>query len=230
MIILGFDGLEPTMVEKFKCKEMMQLERGRTDISEFDLEKTVILWASFLTGKNMQPAANGKLWDFAVPLKDTFFSSFKSFKAIDVPAFSFKQANHEKERREMVRFFKKEGSIEDYDSTVWANHEENQMEFFASLKKKRDIIMGYFNLSDAIGHLSFGDLEKMKIVYEELESIAEETKAYEEFILIVSDHGMKPIGRFGDHTKNGFYSFNRSVGMKTPKITDFFNVIRKLSH
>jgi hypothetical protein len=53
MIILGLDGLDLEMVRKFNCRNLMQVEFGQTDISDFNLERTVVLWASFLTGNNM---------------------------------------------------------------------------------------------------------------------------------------------------------------------------------
>lgn len=58
--------------------------------------------------------------------------------------------------------------------------------------------MCYFDLADMIGHLGFGIKEKMKIIYEE--RLKEGDK-----LLIISDHGIKAIERYGDH---GFYSFN----------------------
>ncbi len=86
--------------------------------------------------------------------------------------------------------------------------------------------MGYFNLADSIGHLSFGVSEKMRDIYYDLEKLAKEVKGSDDFILVISDHGMKAVGRYGDHTKNGFYSVNRKLGLSLPKITDFYNSLR----
>lgn len=226
MIVLALDALDKNMVEKFNSKNLMQLEYGKTDISDFNLERTIVLWASFLTGKIMEEEIPVKgQWKYKLPKEKTFFNFFKSFKTIDVPAFSYKQKNHEEERKLLKDYFNGENNIENYDEVVWKNHEENKSEFFDSLGKS-EIIMGYFNLADAIGHLSFGDLEKMRAVYEELESIAKETRKTGDFVLIVSDHGMKAIGRFGDHTKNGFYSLNEKLNLNEPKITKFYDIIK----
>jgi hypothetical protein len=230
MIILAFDALDLSLIKKFNCKNLMQLDYGKTDISEFSLERTVVLWASFLSGKNMEkkiPIKNQ--WSFRLKKNETFFKFFNSFEAIDVPAFSFKQENHEIERNLLKGYFQDRNSIEDYDEAVWKNHEENKSEFLASLGNA-EIVMGYFGLADAIGHLSFGDLEKMKVVYEELDSITKEVKKSKDFTLIVSDHGMKAVGRYGDHTKNGFYSCNRRINLELPKITDFFNLIKEMKN
>ena len=164
MIIFGLDALDVSLVEKFDCKELMQLEYGKTDISDFDLEKTIILWASFLTGRNMENEINGDLWSFKLKPKDTFFRFFSSYKTIDVPALSLKEVNHKNERKMLAAFFKNENILAEYNALVWKNHEENKLEFF-DLISKCDNIMVYFDLADAIGHLNFDNEEKMGLVY-----------------------------------------------------------------
>lgn len=203
----------------------MQTECGKTNLSEFELKRTVALWASFLAGKNMDKEIPVKTqWEFKLPVNETFLKFFKTFNAIDVPAFSHKKS-HEEERRLLKGYFNEEATIEEYDALVWKIHEENKKEFFSSLGKF-DLTMGYFNLADSIGHLSFGIQEKMKTVYEELENLAKEVRAScNDIVLTISDHGMKVLGRYGDHSDNGFYSFNRKMGLDFPKITDFYNII-----
>lgn len=230
MIVLALDALDFDLVKKFRCKSLMQRECGQTDISEFELERTIVLWASFLSGKNMETNIPLKTqWEFSLPMEETFFNFFSNSKAIDVPAFSYKQENHAEERRLLKRYFKDKATIEEYDATVWKNHEENEREFLSSLGKF-DLVMGYFDLADSIGHLSFGVPEKMKVVYETLEDLASQacSSASDEFVLVVSDHGMKAMGRYGDHTKNGFYSANSKLRLNLPKITDFYNILRSL--
>ena len=226
MIILALDALDLEMVKKFNCRSLMQKEYGQTDLSSFDLKRTVILWASFLTGKNMEAKIPVKTqWNFTLKAEETFLRFFKTFNAIDVPAYSHKK-DHEEERRLLKAYFNDKVTVEEFDAVVWRIHEENKKEFFDSLEKF-DLTMGYFNLADSIGHLSFGIDEKMKKVYEELESLAREVKkSSEDFILTISDHGMKALGRYGDHSDRGFYSINRKVGLSFPKITDFYKLVR----
>ena len=230
MIILAFDALDLGMVEKFNCKNLMQLEYGRTDISEFKLARTVVLWASFLTGKNMEAEIPLKTqWEFKLKPEETFFPYFKTYIAIDVPAFSLKDKNHAEERRLLKAYFDDEATIEEYDEAVWKNHVENKKEFFSSIGKF-NLVMGYFDLADAIGHLSFGIPEKMEEVYMELEDLTREVKvSTDDLVLIISDHGMKPVGRYGDHSKNGFYSANERLGLSLPKITDFHDLIKRMA-
>ena len=226
MIILALDALDLDLVQDFKCKNLMQKEYGQTDISDFKEARTIVLWASFLTGKNMEARIPLKTqWEFKLDTEETFIKFFNSPKAIDVPSFSFKQENHAEERKLLKKYFDDKATIEEYDTIVWKFHEENKKEFFDSIDKF-DLVMGYFNLADAIGHLSFGISEKMRATYYELDKLAKEVKDLDDFILVISDHGMKAIGRYGDHTKNGYYSSNRKLGLNLPKITDFYNLMR----
>jgi len=226
MIILALDALDQNLVQDFKCKNLMQKEYGQTDISDFKEARTIVLWASFLTGKNMEARIPLKTqWEFKLDTEEAFLKFCNSHKAIDVPSFSFKQQNHAEERKLLKKYFDDKATIEEYDAVVWKFHEENKKEFFDSIGKF-DLVMGYFNLADAIGHLSFGFSEKMRVVYYELEKLAKEVKDSDDFILVISDHGMKAIGRYGDHTKNGYYSSNRKLGLNLPKITDFYNIMR----
>ncbi len=226
MIILALDALDLGLIQNFKCKNLMQKEYGQTDISDFNLERTIVLWASFLTGKNMESRIPLKTqWEFKLSVGETFLKFFNPFKAIDVPSFSFKRESHAEERKLLKNYFDDKATIEEYDAAVWKFHEQNKKEFFNSIGKF-DLVMGYFNLADSIGHLSFGVSEKMRDVYYELEKLAKEVKGSDDFILVISDHGMKAVGRYGDHTKNGFYSVNRKLGLSLPKITEFYNSLR----
>ena len=226
MIILALDALDLNLVRQFDCRNLMQQEYGQTDLSDFKQERTVVLWASFLTGRNMEAIipVEGQ-WNFKLETKETFLRFFDSIEAIDLPAYSLREKNHEEERRLLKGYFDNAASIEDYDKVVWKNHKENRKLLFQSLGKF-DLVLSYFDLADAIGHLSFGILSKMKQVYEELENLAKQVKEMDDFTLIVSDHGMKAVGRYGDHSRNGFYSLNKTVGLNVPKITDFYQLMK----
>jgi len=229
MISLALDALDFNMVKRFGCKNLMQTEYGHTTLSEFQLERTVVIWASFITGKNMESKIPIETqWEFKLEPKETFFSFFETYKVIDLPAFSLKEKNHSEERRLLKKYFDEEATVEEYEAVVWKNHEENKKDFFDSLGHF-GMVIGYFDIADAVGHLSFGILEKMDKVYEELEGIAREVKSSsDEFTLIISDHGMEPVGRYGDHSRNGFYSANRKLGLNLPHITDFHNIIKEV--
>ncbi len=229
MIILALDALDNNYVQKFNCKNLIQKEHGQTTLKGFNQERTIVLWASFLTGKNMEKEIPIKTqWEFKLHPEQTFLKFFQKYKVIDLPAFSYKQQNHEKERKLLKGYFEDKVTVEEYESLIWKNHEENKKEFFKNLGKF-PLLIGYFNLADAIGHLSFGLTEKMATVYEELDKIAEEAKPSEDLILIISDHGMKAVGRYGDHSRNGFYSSNIQLGLNLPEITSFYKIIERIA-
>jgi hypothetical protein len=231
LIILGLDGLEYEYVKDFNCKNLMQENFGKTDISEFTEPRTVVIWSSFLAGKNLEKGilALGKdFWKFKLKPEETFFAKFRKWEAIDVPGFTYKFKKHDKEKQLLKKYFENEDIVEEYDKVAFKNHRENKKEFFEILEKDFDIVMGYFALADVIGHLSFGIKSKMKIIYKELDDIVKRVRNLDEKILIVSDHGMKAIGRFGDHNNYGFWSSNFEIQLKKPKITEFRKIIEKL--
>jgi hypothetical protein len=226
MIILALDALDLEMIRKFHCTNLMQKECGQTDISDFKEPRTIVLWASFLSGKNMEARIPLKTqWEFTLDVRDTFLELFSQHRAIDVPSFSYKQQNHAEERKLLKGYFDDKATVEEFDALVWRYHRENRKEFLDAVGTF-DLLIGYFDLADAIGHLSFGVAEKMSAVYQELEDLAKEVKGSDDFILVISDHGMKAVGRYGDHTKRGFYSINHKLGLHLPKITDFYNIMR----
>ena len=228
MIILALDALDLEQVKKHNCKNLMQKEYGQTSLSDFKQARTVVLWASFLSGKNMEAQIPLKTqWEFKVPPEQTFLKFFETYEAIDVPAFSHKQS-HTEERKLLKGYFEDKATIEEYDTLVWKIHEENKKQFLAAVDKF-NLVMGFFNLADSIGHLSFGITEKMAMVYHELDRLAETVKDADNSVLIISDHGMEAVGRYGDHNRNGFYSFNHKLGLNLPKITSFHNLIRRLA-
>lgn len=230
MIIIALDALDFNSVIRYNCKVLKQREYGQIDVSNFKLLRTVILWASFLSGKNMEekiPVDTETQWKFKLDSETTFLPFFKKYKAIDVPAFSLKQENHLKERRLMRKYFDDEVTVEEFDSLIWKNHDENKKDFFKSLSNY-DLVLGYFDLADAIGHLSFGVPKKMKDVYFELEDLVKEVQSsFDDRILIISDHGMMPTGRYGEHCVHGFYSVNAKLRFGFPKITFFHDYLIK---
>lgn len=228
---MGLDGLEYNCVKEFNLNALMQESSGKTDLSEFSEPRTVVIWSSFLAGKNLENrvlALGKEFWKFKLRPDETFFSKFKKWKAIDVPGFTYKFKNHDREKKLLKKFFDGKVSVEEYDRVAFENHEENKREFLESLNKGYEVLMGYFALADVIGHLSFGLRSKMRLVYEELENLAKKAREACEKVLIISDHGMRAVGRFGDHTTHGFWSFSSKLELSKPRVTDFRELIEKL--
>lgn len=231
MIILALDGLEKKLVEQFHCRHLQQSLYGNTSLDGFQLPKTVVLWSSFLTGRNMEPFVDPNLWEFKVPIEQTFLKYFKRPLALDLPGFSYGK-EHVKERKLLQEFFQtkdEEGILEKYRQVAWTIHRQNKQKFLRAFGQGHDLLIGYFAIADVIGHLCFGNESEMKKIYLELDEISQVAtqKTWGRPMLIISDHGMKAVGKFGDHTKRGFYSLNFSAQLsKTPKITDFFALIQ----
>jgi len=109
--ILGIDGLEYEYVIEFECTHLMQKSFGKTDISLFSTPLTVVLWTSFLTGRNTEKEVPADPWSFRVSPEETFFSYFEQWKAIDVPGFTYDTEKHARERELMRKYFYGEADI-----------------------------------------------------------------------------------------------------------------------
>jgi len=231
IVIVGVDGLEYDYVKEFQFPNLMQKNYGTTDLSEFEEPRTMVIWSSFLSGKNQEKRilAEKEIWNFRLKLEETFFSKFGEHIAIDVPGYTQDMEQHIRERQAMKDFFAEKIKVEDYDKIVFEHHNKIKQKFFESLEQDYDIVMGYFNAADVIGHLSFGVKSKMKIIYKEMDDIVRKASEKAGALLVISDHGMKAIGRFGDHSKRGFWSLNRGIDVEKPRPMDFYDLIVKFS-
>ncbi len=240
-VILGYDALEYELVMKFKNTTLMQQRFGKTNLDGFSEPRTMVIWTSFLAGRNTEKEVlAGELWEFKIKQEDTFFSHFKRHVAIDVPGYTYDEENHALNRKLMKEAMEKTCPIEEYDQQCFDHHKKMKQEFFATLdaactnkregKEYPEIIMGYFALPDTVGHMSFGVEPKMRIVYDEMQRITKDVASRPEVdtILIIADHGMYPIGRFGDHSRHGFWSLNKEVDLGTPNPVDFRKVILRM--
>jgi hypothetical protein len=209
----------------------MQASYGKTDLSEFDEPRTVVIWSSFMAGRNLEREilnSGQPLWAFKLKLEDTFLSKFNNPVALDVPGYSYMKEQHDRERAALKAFFNdKSITIEEYDKIAFEHHKRIKSEFLDAIASgNHELVMGYFNLADTIGHLSFGVTSKMRLIYDELSQLVGAVQArYDYPLLIISDHGMKPVGRFGDHSDYGFWASNVKLDLTTPKITEFADII-----
>jgi hypothetical protein len=234
MIILAIDALEYTLVEEFKCSNLKQKFYGKTNIGEFSEPRTMVLWSSFMTGKNMEKEILAKgdkeMWNVKIDINDTFFHKFDRVKIIDLPGFNYDTGQHYKERKLLKKFFDTKDENEkrdirsEYNNITFAHHKKVREEFVKVLNGKYDFILVYFSVADVVGHLNFGNKTMMKIIYQDLDDIAKNIK---NDYIVLSDHGMEKIGIFGDHSRYGFWSTNFR-DLRNPKITDFADIISKL--
>ena len=232
IVVFAIDALEYELVEKFNCEKLKQRFYGKTDISEFSEPRTMILWSSFMTGRNREEEilskGNREMWNTRFALDETFFRDFKSPVVIDLPGYSYDKKVHDESRRLLKAYFEtddpeeKERIRKQYNDDAFAHHRKVKEEFLKALKEDHDFVLGYFSAVDVIGHLNFGNTMLMKLLYKDMEDIASEIP--EGPLIILSDHGMKAVGKFGDHSEYGFWSTNfKDLGR--PKITDFKDII-----
>lgn len=233
IVILAIDALEYTLVEDFNCRNLKQKFYGKTDISEFSEPRTMVLWSSFMMGKNMETeilALGDKgMWNARLDFNETFFKHFKNPKIIDLPGLNYLKEQHEQERMLLKNYFETDSeeaknSIKaEYNKHAFEHHRKIKQEFNLAQNGDHDLILGYFSVADVVGHLNFGNRTMMKMIYNDLDEIAGSIKGT---YIVLSDHGMEKIGMFGDHSNYGFWS-TAFKDLGTPKITDFAEIIRE---
>ena len=124
IIILAIDALEFELVEEFNCNNLKQKFYGRTDISDFSEPRTMVLWSSFLTGKNKEKEVlkEGKeMWHVRWKDEETFLKSFEKFTVLDLPGYSYDKDVHDESRRLLKKFFEtgsKKGIIPEHASKI----------------------------------------------------------------------------------------------------------------
>lgn len=234
VVVLAIDALEYTLVEKYQCENLKQKFYGKTDISEFSEPRTMVLWSSFMTGENKEKEilklGDKGMWNARFNISDTFFSKFKNPKIIDLPGFNYDLKCHEEERDLLKEYFttdskeEKEKIRNKYNAHAFEHHRQIKAEFKAALSEKHDFLLGYFSIADVIGHLNLGNNLMMKMIYKDLDEMAKEIK---DNFIVISDHGMKAIGYFGDHSEYGFWSTS-FMNLGSPKITDFYKIITEM--
>lgn len=275
ILILGYDGLEPKLVDLFLCNSIMQKEHGKTDISEFNIALTPVLWGSFILGKNVEhhfvSSKRSKLaglikkfgeflegfphpisdlkrklgrktkitsrvlgrsgkegWDFdSKDYNPTIFDFVENSKALFVPTYS--EWDPVKDGRKVVGdVFTSKMEDKEYWDYIWENFYMKKEELLYSVEKDYNLLMCHIQIADSSGHRFFSDLKKMKKVYRKLDSLTKKVKEiWEDWILIVSDHGMERLGKFGTHSNldYGFYSSSKKFSLNSPKFTEFFDII-----
>jgi hypothetical protein len=235
--VFAIDALEIKKVEEYDSQNLKQKFYGKTDISEFSEPRTMVLWSSFMTGQNKEEEilvkGDKEMWNTKWPIEETFFSQFNNPKIIDLPGYNYNTDQHHKQRELLKHFFEVSGETEKnevrskYNKLAFDHHKNIKQDYLSSLDEDHDFLLGYFGLADLVGHLSFGNNTMMKMIYEDLNEIAKVAADKSDKLIVLSDHGMKEQGMFGDHSSYGFWSTNFD-DLNTPKITDFSKIITEL--
>lgn len=265
MLVIGIDGLEYDLVEKFNLENLKQEEYSKVKVplSEGEIyPHTPEVWGSFLTGNHFKKQFKYStsflnILPFLAKMKNKFIKKrtgigkfildlfsktsidmSKSFPKLEqktfmehcnsdycnIPFFDFSEKFAGKISPITKKFKKGQVSYQEYKSFVKNMYTTTKKRMFEKLKNTNsDLFFGYFYYLDLLQHHFFKDKELIKNAYKEVDKTVKKlidlSKA--DFVLIISDHGSKN----GKHTKHGFYSFNKKIGLDFPYITDFYDII-----
>ena len=232
IVILAVDALEHSLVEKFDLANLKQKSYGKTNLDDFSEPRTMVLWPSILSGENKEKEVlsmgDRDMWNYKLPSEKTFFSFFKKHLAIDVPGYSQDIEYHNKERMLLKQYFDHKITVEEFDVPIFEHYNKIKAEFLEALTKDYDIVMGYVGLADVVGHLSFGIESKMKMIYREIDDLAKKAEENADVMMILSDHGMEAVGRYGDHSNHGFWSLNVKMELGTITPMHVYGIIKNL--
>jgi len=239
VLILALDALEIELVDKFDCRWIQQAEYGKVDlspVSRYTSINTQEVFACFLTGREFAQIGGRRFMEKGIlpPEIPTIFEMDVCCLEIEVPTFRKSLGNRHKLLRSWIEKVLK-GSLEHevYDELVWRYTQAIERELFDLIDLHKglwdwNLIMAYFPTLDLIGHVFHDDITtqaeyylRMDAMVEKIKRILDEELHGKHVMLIMSDHGMKK----GLHTSYGFYSLNLPLGLKNPKITDFYELI-----
>lgn len=162
----------------------------------------------------------------------TIFDYAKNPVAISIPAYNEWQSIHN--MRLKYPFVKLVGEHNEKKATecIETNWRifRRKLNYTLSLLEERDwdLLMVHFLILDTIGHLYWYKPGKLRDAYRYVNNLVDKflSKIKDQWVLIVSDHGMKK----GVHTNYAFYSTNIPLGLKNPKLTDFHDIILEKLH
>ena len=188
-----------------------------------------------MTGENKEAEVLAKgdkeMWNIRWLIEETFFSEFTNPAVLDLPGFNYDKTVHDRSRELLKKFFEtedieeKEKILKAYNHAAFQHHKKIKEEFLSSLEREHDIVIGYLSVADVIGHLNYGNKTMMHLIYDDLDEIAGKARERADKMIVLSDHGMKSLGRFGDHNTYGFWATSWESKLNNPKITDFKEII-----
>jgi len=246
VVIISFDALEYTLVEKYDCANIKQLEYGKIDLEPYFANRpagrggeeplTPEVYATFITGivpKRPEFSHYNKFYPHLDKKFMTFFQSAKNPYAMDVPSYSTKSWIDKLTGLSIFeRYWRKEISLQRMEKEYY-----KYMCIKASYADLidllgYDLILYYFKESDKLSHLypRFDQYrDKFKRLYRFLDKITENiVKVFSDeqtLLIVMSDHG---IQRWGAHSNYGFWSSNKPLGRgDSIKITDWFDLVRE---
>jgi len=159
----------------------------------------------------------------------TIFDIIKDSIAISVPTWNEDRV-YQLIRKELVMAIGDKKRMKNLEKLLLRDFNKKKRLLFTTIKRKKyNLVFCYFITLDTIGHMYRGDLGKMKRFYQLFDGMVKQLReTFQGRIIIISDHGMKKVGNYGDHSRYAFCSFNFFV--ERPKsIVDMFHIITSQS-
>jgi hypothetical protein len=256
VLIIALDGLEHTQVTE-DMPHLLQAEHGTIDINVSPVV-TPLVWAAFLTGATengvkilkfpyaldekisrmigVKRVATVNKFSSKLGLSNFFFTKedltlptiFELSAdpiAVNIPSYN-ENPLYLDVRRKITFVLNGQFSEEEFTTRVWGLFHGEFAECLKRLEDDWELFMVHFFITDVIGHLCWDTPEKLQACYRTIDACVDEIqrRVRDAVILILSDHGMQN----GLHTRQGFYSVNEELHLNTPKITDFYDILRDL--
>ena len=155
---------------------------------------------------------------------DTFFETVKPSIPIGVPVYN-KDLHEVYPIGDVMKALQDPGYRIEFERKNRDIFEEEKRILFEKLHDDWKLLMIHVHITDLFGHVFWGT-GKLSLLYEEMNLLTKQVKESlnsEDLIMIISDHGMSKLG----HSKKGFYSFNKRIGLMDPDITEFYGIIEK---
>lgn len=155
----------------------------------------------------------------------TLFDLVDKYVALDIPAYN-ENPVYVKIRQTIALAINGQYLKENLESESWELFHNEYDICLHMIKKDWELFMVHFFITDVMGHLCWNNMKRLKACYQTMDEYIGEinSRVNDSVIFIVSDHGMQS----GLHTHKGFYSVNQQLNLNLPKITDFYEIIRKV--
>lgn len=157
---------------------------------------------------------------------DTLFDIIKPSMPLGIPVYN-KDLHGTYPVGDVFKAIQDPNFRREYEARIREIFDREVEELFDAMEEEWKLLMIHLHITDLLGHIYWGT-ERLAILYEEMDLLTKSVKEKlqkDDLLLIISDHGM---GRLG-HSKYGFYSLNRRLGLNNPDIIDFFGIIKTLT-
>lgn len=252
-IVLIFDALEYSLVERYDLKVFKQAIYGKVEVPlspRFGEPATPQVIASFLTGKMQNKTMYFK--EFGNPILDFLdkhitFQPLRNFakmlikgrkkpvrikntifeKVKNSKAISVPCYNEEIDINDKMRYAYKNYSKEDkrFYEIMEEGFNHRKKELFQALNENYNLIVVHFYFLDLIQHKLREEYDKILKYYKKAGELVKEVKRKigKNDLLII----LSDHGQLaGSHTNYGFYSLNKKIDLGTPRISDFYYIIQ----